>query len=192
MNTQLSISIPHPENPCHVDNLTSVSLLEAQGFTGSDADLATSLFEYGLACRNLPDGQTLFVHRHSSRDDRFERSTFDTDTDCKLEFGWVNWQDIYRFTGLTETEWQDMPLPAKLSDLRGGDEKENAAAIRDVLAGKRTPLRDIAVLNAAAALIVADKATNLMDGAALAAHSIESGAARAALDKLVAISNGRS
>ena len=82
-------------------------------------------------------------------------------------------------------------LPAKLSDLRGGDEKENAAAIRDVLAGKRTPLRDIAVLNAAAALIVADKAANLMDGAALAAHAIESGAARAALEKLVAISNGR-
>ena len=81
--------------------------------------------------------------------------------------------------------------PAKLSDLRGGDEKENAAAIRDVLAGKKTPLRDIAVLNAAAALIVAGKAANLTDGAALAAHSIESGAAKRALDKLVAISNGR-
>ena len=51
--------------------------------------------------------------------------------------------------------------PAKLSDLKGGDEKENAAAIRDVLAGKKTPLRDIAVLNAAAALIVAAKAANL-------------------------------
>ena len=82
-------------------------------------------------------------------------------------------------------------LPAKLSDLRGGDEKENAAAICDVLEGRRTPLRDIAILNAAAALIVADKAANLMDGAALAAHSIECGAARAALDKLVTISNGR-
>jgi anthranilate phosphoribosyltransferase len=81
--------------------------------------------------------------------------------------------------------------PAKLSDLRGGDEKENAAAIRDVLAGKKTPLRDIAVLNAAAALIVAGKAANLTDGAALAAHSIESGAARKALERLVAISNGR-
>jgi len=81
--------------------------------------------------------------------------------------------------------------PAKLSDLRGGDEKENAAAIRDVLAGKRTPLRDIAVLNAAAALIVAGKAANLTDGAALAAHAIESGAARKALDRLAAISNGR-
>jgi anthranilate phosphoribosyltransferase len=81
--------------------------------------------------------------------------------------------------------------PAKLSDLRGGDEKENAAAIRDVLAGKKTPLRDIAVLNAAAALIVAGKAVNLADGAALAAHAIESGAARKALERLVAISNGR-
>ena len=81
--------------------------------------------------------------------------------------------------------------PAKLSDLKGGDEKENAAAIRDVLAGKRTPLRDIAILNAAAALIVADKAANLLDGAALAAHSIESGAAKRALERLVAITNGR-
>ena len=36
--------------------------------------------------------------------------------------------------------------PAKLSDLKGGDEKENAAAIREVLAGKKTPLRDIAIL----------------------------------------------
>jgi anthranilate phosphoribosyltransferase len=81
--------------------------------------------------------------------------------------------------------------PAKLSDLKGGDEKHNAEAIRDVLAGKKTPLRDIAILNAAAALIVAGKAANLLDGAALAAHSIESGAAKAALDKLVAISNGR-
>jgi anthranilate phosphoribosyltransferase len=81
--------------------------------------------------------------------------------------------------------------PAKLADLKGGDEKQNAAAIRDVLAGKRTPLRDIAIFNAAAALIVAGKATNLTDGAALAAHSIESGAAKVVLDKLVAISNGR-
>ncbi len=81
--------------------------------------------------------------------------------------------------------------PAKLSDLKGGDERDNALAIREVLAGKKTPLRDIAILNAAAALIVAGKAANLLDGAAMAAHSIESGAAQRALDRLVAISNGR-
>jgi anthranilate phosphoribosyltransferase len=81
--------------------------------------------------------------------------------------------------------------PARLSDLRGGDEAQNAAAIREVLAGKKTPLRDIAILNAAAGLIVAGKAANLLDGAALAAHAIESGAAQKALDRLVAITNGR-
>ena len=81
--------------------------------------------------------------------------------------------------------------PAKLSDLKGGDERDNALAIREVLAGKKTPLRDIAILNAAAATIVAGKAANLLDGAAMAAHSIESGAAQRALDRLVAISNGR-
>jgi anthranilate phosphoribosyltransferase len=81
--------------------------------------------------------------------------------------------------------------PAKLSDLKGGDERDNALAIREVLAGKKTPLRDICILNAAAGLIVAGKAANLLDGAAMAAHSIESGAAQRALDRLVAISNGR-
>jgi anthranilate phosphoribosyltransferase len=81
--------------------------------------------------------------------------------------------------------------PAKLSDLKGGDAQFNAAAIQNVLAGAKTPLRDIAVLNAAAALIVAGLAANLTDGAAMAARSIESGAAKTALDRLVAITNGR-
>ena len=79
--------------------------------------------------------------------------------------------------------------PAKLSDLRGGDAKTNAQAIRDVLAGKKGPFRDIVMLNTAAALIVGSKATNLTDGVALAAHAIESGAAARALEKLVAVSN---
>ncbi|RTL72465.1 MAG: anthranilate phosphoribosyltransferase [Hyphomicrobiales bacterium] len=79
--------------------------------------------------------------------------------------------------------------PAKLADLKGGDEAVNAQAIRDVLAGKRTPLRDIAILNCAAALIVGGKASDLMHGAELAARSIDSGAAQRALDKLVAVSN---
>ncbi len=79
--------------------------------------------------------------------------------------------------------------PAKLSDLKGGDAAFNAQAIRDVLAGKKCPFRDIVLLNTAAALIVGGKAANLTDGVALAAHSIESGAAAKALAKLVAVSN---
>jgi anthranilate phosphoribosyltransferase len=85
---------------------------------------------------------------------------------------------------------QDAGLPpAKLSDLKGGDPQTNAAAIRAVLDGQKGPFRDIVLLNTAAALIVGAKATNLSDGVALATHSIESGAARTALEKLIAITN---
>ncbi|NOU06683.1 MAG: anthranilate phosphoribosyltransferase [Hyphomicrobiaceae bacterium] len=86
---------------------------------------------------------------------------------------------------------QDAGLPpAKLSDLKGGDPQTNAAAIRAVLDGQKGPFRDIVLLNTAAALIVGAKATNLSDGVALATHSIESGAAKAALGKLVTLTNG--
>ncbi len=78
---------------------------------------------------------------------------------------------------------------AKLSDLKGGDAKFNAQAIRDVLGGKKGPFRDIVLFNTAAALIVGGKAANLTDGVALAAHAIESGAAARALAKLVEVSN---
>jgi anthranilate phosphoribosyltransferase len=81
--------------------------------------------------------------------------------------------------------------PAKLSDLKGGNAEHNAAAIRAVLAGETGPFRDIVLLNAAAALIVGGKASSLMEGAAQAARSIESGAAARALERLVSISNGR-
>jgi anthranilate phosphoribosyltransferase len=80
-------------------------------------------------------------------------------------------------------------MPAKLSDLRGGDAATNAAAIRDVLAGKPGPFRDIVLLNAAAALIVGGKAPDLQAGVRFAARSIDSGAARQALERLVAQSN---
>lgn len=76
-------------------------------------------------------------------------------------------------------------------DLKGGDPAHNAAALRRLLAGERGPYRDIALLNAAAALIVAGKTSSLIDGAARAARAIDDGSARAALDRLAAISNER-
>ena len=85
---------------------------------------------------------------------------------------------------------QDAGLPpAKLSDLKGGDPAYNAAAIRAVLDGKPGPFRDIVLLNAAAALIVGNKAKDLIDGVAIAARAIDSGAARSALAKLVEVTN---
>jgi anthranilate phosphoribosyltransferase len=78
---------------------------------------------------------------------------------------------------------------ANAADLRGGDAQANAGALAEVLKGKKGPLRDISLLNAAAALIVAGKAKDLKDGVALAAKSVDSGDAQARLDRLIAVSN---
>lgn len=85
---------------------------------------------------------------------------------------------------------EEAGLPtARPEDLRGGDPAHNAQALRDVLAGEKTPYRDIAVLNAAAALVVAGKADNVTQAARIAEDVIDSGKARATLDKLVAVTN---
>lgn len=85
---------------------------------------------------------------------------------------------------------EDADLPrAAAPDLKGGGPEENAAALRRLLDGECGPYRDIAILNAAAALIVGGRAQTLRDGARLAADAIDSGRARDALAKLVAISN---
>jgi anthranilate phosphoribosyltransferase len=80
--------------------------------------------------------------------------------------------------------------PARLADLKGGDAATNAQAIRDVLAGRPGPFRDIVLLNTAAALVVGGRAGSLKAGVDLAASSIASGAAARALERLVAVSNG--
>jgi len=78
---------------------------------------------------------------------------------------------------------------AQLSDLIGGDAKINAAAIRDVLEGGKGAFRDIVVLNTAAATLVGGKTDTLAAGVELAEVSIDSGAAREALEKLIQHSN---
>lgn len=74
-------------------------------------------------------------------------------------------------------------------DLKGGDPDHNAQALRDVLDGKQTAYRDIALLNAAAALIVAGKATDLKDGVAQASAAIADGRANQTLAALIACTN---
>lgn len=87
-------------------------------------------------------------------------------------------------------EPEDAGLPrAAFADLRGGDAAHNALALRSVLAGEKSPYRDIVLANAAAALVVAGRAPTLRDGVALAADAIDSGKAEKALERLVAVSN---
>jgi anthranilate phosphoribosyltransferase len=85
---------------------------------------------------------------------------------------------------------EDAGLPRAAAEaLTGGDPQHNAAALRAVLAGAKNAYRDIAVLNAAIALIVAERAADLREGARLAQQALDSGAAAAKLDALITASN---
>src|SRR5882724_12246943 len=85
---------------------------------------------------------------------------------------------------------EEVGLPrVKPEALRGGDAKENAQALSDVLKGKKGAFRDVAVLNAAAGLIVAGRAKELKPAVALAEKSVDSGEAEGRLQRLIAVSN---
>jgi len=100
----------------------------------------------------------------------------------------AEWKDgaVRRFSVKPE----DAGLPrASIDALRGGDAEENAVALRALLDGARGPYRDIVLLNAAAALVVADRAVDLAEGAAMAAAVIDDGRAAKALADLVEATN---
>ncbi|MDW8310274.1 MAG: hypothetical protein RMK20_12950, partial [Verrucomicrobiales bacterium] len=75
--------------------------------------------------------------------------------------------------------------PTELAQLRGGDRETNAEIVRHILSGlERGPKRDLVLLNAAAALVVADRVGSLREGWELAARTIDEGCARAKLQEL--------
>ncbi len=80
---------------------------------------------------------------------------------------------------------------ADMAALKGGQAEENARALVEVLEGADGAYRDIVLLNSGAALVVAGKAQDLKEGVALAALSIDGGAALAVLRKVIAVSNGQ-
>lgn len=131
--------IPHPGNPGHTDNLATIELLEAQGFSGSDASLAISLFEYDLVWRKLPPDSEmdvehrtghlefpedyLFVYRISGEKDhekQFDRQAMSSARDLAKEFNWIadgKWADLAQAYGLRVTEWHALDYPQKVCDL---------------------------------------------------------------------------
>ncbi|MFC7050589.1 anthranilate phosphoribosyltransferase [Emcibacter nanhaiensis] len=78
---------------------------------------------------------------------------------------------------------------SNIESIRGGDAKYNAAALKQILAGEKNAYRDIVLLNSAAALVVADKATDLKAGAELAAQALDSGVAEEKLQQWIKMSN---
>ena len=86
---------------------------------------------------------------------------------------------------------EDGGLPRANGDaLKGGDANANAASLSGVLEGKPGAFRDVALLNAAAALIVAGRARDLKHGVAIGTESLDSGAAAERLARLITVSNG--
>jgi anthranilate phosphoribosyltransferase len=73
---------------------------------------------------------------------------------------------------------------ARLQDISGGDATENAATIRAILGGEKSPRRDVVLLNAAAALVAAGRADHIGDAIPLATKSVDSGAAAVKLTAL--------
>lgn len=87
-----------------------------------------------------------------------------------------------------EVHPEDAGLPVHpFRDILGGTPAENALAFRALLDGAKSAYRDAVLLNAAAALVVADKVTDLKAGAEMAAESIDSGAAKARVEALARI-----
>jgi anthranilate phosphoribosyltransferase len=84
----------------------------------------------------------------------------------------------------------DAGLPKSTADaLKGGDPSVNADVARRVLAGQRGPARDIVLFNAAAVLLIADRASDLREGVALAAAALDTGSAARVLDRLAGASH---
>src|SRR5271167_4611687 len=128
--------------------------------------------------KNLGTEQAWVVHGSDGLD---EVTTSGPTTVSALEAGTVRTFEISP---------EDVGLPrVKPEALRGGDAATNATAVQEVLEGKKSPFRDVALFNAAAALMVAGKAKNLKSGLQLAAHSVDSGEAEGRLDRLIVVSN---
>jgi anthranilate phosphoribosyltransferase len=77
---------------------------------------------------------------------------------------------------------------ASPAEIRGGTPEENAEALRRILNGEREPKRNVVIMNAAAALVAGNKASDLGKGVRIAEEAIDSGKAQVKLDELVKLS----
>jgi anthranilate phosphoribosyltransferase len=137
----------------------------------SDPAMAPRLVE---ALAELGVERALVFYGHDGLD---ELTTTTTSTVYELHDGTI---------GRFDVDPAALGLPTvQRGALAGGDAAGNAQAVHGVLAGRSGPIRDIAILNAAAALVVADLAEDLAAGLDLARRSIDDGRAAAALEAFV-------
>ena len=102
--------------------------------------------------------------------------------------------DIVTLQGDTIAKFTLSPQEAGITppapeEIQGGDARANAAAMTRLLAGEKSAYRDIVILNAAAALVLSGKASDIRQGVTRAAESLDTGAARDILRKLIDVTN---
>ena len=137
------------------------------------------LVPYAEALRALGCERAMVVHGKDGLD---ELTTTDVTYAVTLENGTITHSEVTP---------EDAGLKrSSLDALRGGNAAENARALLALLGGKKDAYRDIVVLNAAAALMVAGRARDIMAGAVQAQKLLDSGAAKAKLEQLIKASNG--
>ena len=103
----------------HTNALDSISKLETAGFTGPDASLDISLFEYGLAYK-VTDKEILFIYGTQYGYDeytRFDRCTIDTDINIAEEYDWADLKAVHASHGYSAKDWNALPLEQKITDL---------------------------------------------------------------------------
>lgn len=125
------------------------------------------------ALRTLGVSNAFVVHGHDGLD---EISICDATRVSELKDETIRTYDIHPEDYFGEA--------ADPKDLRGGDVSENAAITRRILTGEKGPMRNVVLINAAAALVAAGKAENLKEGIRLAENAIDSGAAMEKLEAL--------
>ncbi len=130
---------------------------------------------FAEALRLLGAKSAFVVHGHDGLD---EISVCAPTRVSQLEDDMIRTYDIY-----PEQYFGRLAEPDQMT---GGDPDENAAITRMILTGEKGPKRDVVLLNAAAALVACRKAADLKTGIALAEQAIDSGAAMAKLEALVA------
>ena len=103
----------------HTNALDSIPKLETAGFTGPDASLDISLFEYGLAYK-VTDKEILFIYGTQygyNEYTRFDRCTIDTDINIAEEYDWADLKAVHASHGYLAKNWNALPLEQKITDL---------------------------------------------------------------------------
>ena len=137
------------------------------------------IFPMAETLLDLGSEKAWLVHGNDGMD---EVSITGTTAVAALENGQITAMEIHP---------EDAGLPAyRLRDILGGSPQENGAALMGLMGGETGAYRDAVLLNAAAALIIADRAATLKDGVDIARESIDSGAAKRAVTTLAKITQG--